>query len=135
MGHSRGIDRELESSDVGDLTVPATDAYSLRLVVNRKLYDRGTLLTASPSSAGLAEESMAMLNPADATPLGIGGSDTGDSTRVKLTSAQGSMTIHATQDATVPKGTVLVHHNRAGSDPGELIGAGATVCEVRVEVS
>ena len=113
-----------------DLTVPATDAYGLRLVVSRTLYDRGTMLVASPSSAGLAPEPFALLNPADAAPLGIE-----DSTRVKLSSARGSITVNAREDASVPKGVVVVHHNLEGADPGELVTAGDTACDIRVEVS
>lgn len=124
-----GLDRELSLPDAGDLTVPATDAYGLRLVVSRTLYDRGTMVAASPSSAGLAPEPVALLSPADATQLGVD-----DSTRVKLSSARGSITVDARGDGSVPRGVVVVHHNLEGADPGELVTAGDIACDVRVEV-
>src|SRR5690606_26644101 len=40
--------------DFAVIDPPSLDAYSLRLVVNRKLYDRGTLVSNSPSLADLA---------------------------------------------------------------------------------
>ncbi|MCZ7628204.1 MAG: molybdopterin-dependent oxidoreductase [Microthrixaceae bacterium] len=125
-----GLERELPLPDSGDPTVPPTDAYGLRLVVARNLYDRGTMMVASPSSSGLAPEPLALLGPADAAPLGIG-----DSTSVKLSSPSGSITVRAREDATVPKGVVVMSHNLEGVDPGELVTAGEIVCDVRVEVS
>ena len=53
------------------VTVPTQNAYSLRLVVSRTLYDHGTLLAHSPSSAGLARSQSVRINPADALPLGV----------------------------------------------------------------
>jgi NADH-quinone oxidoreductase subunit G len=129
-GTVNGSNRELSLPTAGDLTVPATDAYGLRLVVSRTLYDRGTMLVSSPSSAGLAPEPFALLNPADAAPLGVE-----DSTQVKLSSARGSIRVNARADATVPKGVVVVHHNLEGVDPGELVAAGDSACDVRVEVT
>jgi predicted molibdopterin-dependent oxidoreductase YjgC len=125
-----GLTRELSLPAPGDLPVPVTDAYGLRLVVSRTLYDRGTMLAASPSSAGLASEQFALLNPADAAPLGVE-----DSTQVKLSSARGTITVDARADASVSKGVVVVHHNLEGADPSELVASGDTACDVRVEVT
>lgn len=125
-----GLARELSLPAAGDLAVPATDAYGLRLVVSRTLYDRGTILAASPSSAGLAPEPFALISPTDAAPLGVE-----DSTQVKLSSARGSITVNARADASVPRGVVVVHHNLEGAEPSELVASGDTACDVRVEVT
>lgn len=125
-----GTDRELPQPVADPPVPPTTDAYGLRLVVSRKLYDRGTMLVASPSSAGLLSETFALLNPTDAAPLGIE-----DTTRVKLSSASGSITVNACGDVSVPKGVVVVHHNLEGADPGELVTSGDIVCDIRLEVS
>ena len=125
-----GIDRELPIPSVGDLEVPPTDAYSLRLVVARKLYDRGTMLVESPSSAALAPGSVALLNPADAAPLGVE-----EGSRIRLISASGSISIPTVPDESVPKGSVLVHHDLEGADPRELVDISDVVCDVRVEVA
>ena len=47
---------------------PPVDAYSLRLVATRKLYDRGTLVQHSPSLAGLAAGTALRVQPARPRP-------------------------------------------------------------------
>ena len=120
----------LELPATPDVELPAPDSYSLRLVIARKLYDGGTLLAASDSSAGLADDAVALLNPADAAPLGVQ-----NATRVKLTSANGNVTLPARADDSVQRGVVVVHHNLAGADARSLVAAGDTVCDVRAEVA
>ncbi|MCP4435377.1 MAG: NADH-quinone oxidoreductase subunit NuoG [Actinomycetia bacterium] len=112
------------------IEVPPANAYSQRLLVTRTLYDRGTLLAHSPSSAELAPAAVALLSPADAAPLGI---DSG--TRVKVTSQHGTITLPARADASVGRGVAVIHHNLAGGDPGALVNSADAVCDVRVEVA
>ncbi|MFI5043935.1 MAG: NADH-quinone oxidoreductase subunit NuoG [Acidimicrobiales bacterium] len=111
------------------LALPAQNAYSLRLVLSRVLYDGGTLLSQSPSSAGLARTQSARLSPADASPLGVV-----DGQDVKLTSAHGSLTLPAVIDKGVPRGSVALVHNVTGGDATTLMSASDAVCDVRVEV-
>jgi len=110
--------------------VPPANAYTPRLVVNRALYDNGTLLARSPSSAALAAAATVRLSPADAAPLGVEGG-----TRVKLTSQHGTLTLPATVDPAVAKGVVVVRHNLTDGDAGGIVALGDTVCDVRVEVA
>src|SRR5690606_5255819 len=73
---------------------PSPDAYSLRLVVARKLYDRGTLVRSSPSLAELAEPATLRLNPQDFERLGVAaGAD------VRITSPRGNVTVPTVPDA------------------------------------
>lgn len=109
---------------------PALDAYSLRLVTARRLYDRGTMVSHAPSLAGLAGSSVLAVNPDDLTRIGIA-----DGTRVKVTSSRGSLTVPVTFDTTVPVGTVVLNWNLGDPSPRALIDAQATVTEVRVETT
>jgi NADH-quinone oxidoreductase subunit G len=107
---------------------PALDAYSLRLVTYRKLYDQGTLVQAAPSLAGLAFGPAIAANPADLDRLGVGPDD-----RVKMSSAHGSITTTITPDASVPVGTVTMAIGQGDPAPTALIDASSAVTEVRVE--
>ena len=106
------------------------DAYSLRLVTDRRLYDRGTLVASAPSLAGLAAPGVLSANPADLGRLGVAAGD-----RVKVISPTGSITAPVAPDAAVPQGTVVMAWNHDGTSPGEIIDAGAAVTEIRVETT
>ncbi|MEX0767318.1 MAG: NADH-quinone oxidoreductase subunit NuoG, partial [Microthrixaceae bacterium] len=110
--------------------VAPQSSYSLRLVVNRNLYDQGTDIHHCESSAALAPVASVRLSPADAAPLGV---DNG--TKVTVSSPHGSITAQAIVDSGVPKGSAVVRHNLEGADPGVLVDAQDVVCEIRVEVS
>ncbi|MCU1370720.1 MAG: NADH-quinone oxidoreductase, partial [Ilumatobacteraceae bacterium] len=107
---------------------PAVDAYSLRLVTYRKLFDLGTLVQAAPSLAGLAAGPAIAANPADLDRLGVGPDD-----RVKISSARGAITATITADAAIPVGTVAMAVGQGDPSPGALIDATSAVTEIRVE--
>ena len=110
--------------------VAPQSSYSLRLIVNRTLYDQGTEIHHCDSSSGLAPAASVRLSPADAAPLGAE-----DGTRVTVSSPHGSITAEAFVDSGVPKGSAVLRHNLEGADPGLLIDSADVVCEIRVEVS
>jgi NADH-quinone oxidoreductase subunit G len=110
--------------------VAPQSSYSLRLIVNRTLYDQGTEIHHCDSSAGLAPDASVRLSPSDAAPLGVE-----NGTKVTVSSPHGSITAAAIVDSGVPKGSAVVRHNLEGADPGVLVDAGDVVCEIRVEVS
>ena len=112
------------------IEAPALDAYSLRLITYRKLYDHGTHTRNSPSLSGLAGESSLVANPEDLKRLGVTSGDT-----VKVTSSRGSLTTAVTADAVVPPGTVSLPWNLGEPSPSALIDATAAVTEVRVETT
>ena len=107
---------------------PSVDAYSLRLVVTRKLYDRGTLVRSSPSLAELAEPATLRLHPHDFDRLGVGAGDD-----VRIASTKGNVTVPTVSDAGVPRGIAHLHANRAGGRANVLIDGNAPITDVRVE--
>ena len=111
-------------------SAPALDAYSLRLVTTRRLYDRGTLVSHAPSLAGLAVDGVLVANPGDLDRLGVAAGDT-----VKVTSPRGAITTPVQPDETVPPGTVVLSWNQGDPAPSVLIDAGSPVTEVRVETT
>jgi len=107
---------------------PLLDAYSLRLAVTRKLYDRGTLVRSSPSLADLAEPATLRLHPHDFDRLGVGVGDD-----VRVTSNRGNITIPTQPDPGIPRGIALIYANQAGGRANVLIDGNAPVTDVRVE--
>jgi NADH-quinone oxidoreductase subunit G len=107
---------------------PPVDAYSLRLVASRKLYDLGAVTQQSPSLAGLASPTIVRLHPHDFDRLGV---DAG--ANVTLTAATGTITLPAHPDLGVPRGAAAVVVNQPGPAIGTLIDATSAVTEVRVE--
>jgi NADH-quinone oxidoreductase subunit G len=106
------------------------DAYSLRLVTDRRLYDRGTLVGAAPSLAGLAVAGTLSANPTDLGRLGVSVGD-----RVKVTSPKGTIIAPVAPDASIPEGTVVMAWNHEGTSPGALIDVTVAVTEIRVETT
>ena len=114
----------------GSLTTepPPLDAYSLRLVSARTLYDLGVALQRSPALAGLTTEAVLRMNPTDHERLGVpsGG-------QVKVTSARTTLLIDAVADPGVVRGAVALGFNRPGTRAADLIDATTAVTDVRVE--
>ncbi len=86
--------------------VPAPDAYSLRLVSPRRLYDAGVLLEVSGALSTLALPPTVRANPADLERLGLG---TGSAVRVR--SAHGSLVLDAVVADDVPRGVAEIGFN------------------------
>jgi NADH-quinone oxidoreductase subunit G len=116
------------------LPVPKPDAYALRLVAGRRLYDAGSSVTGSPSLTPLVPALVARANPYDLDRLGAG---TGDP--VKVRSARGELTLAALADDGVPRGVVAIDFNVPGGEsaPGNavatLIDSRQPVTDVRLE--
>jgi predicted molibdopterin-dependent oxidoreductase YjgC len=104
------------------------DAYSLRLVATRKLYDRGTLVRHSPSMADLAESATLRLNPAEFEKLGVS-----PGAKVRVTSSRGHLTVPVRPDTAVPLHVAQLNVNAPGGRANVLIDAAAPVTDVRVE--
>jgi predicted molibdopterin-dependent oxidoreductase YjgC len=110
------------------ITPPTLDSYSLRLVVNRRLYDRGTLVSHSPSLAELGGPATLRLNPTDFDRLGVA-----DGEDVRVTSSRGHITVPVSADASVPRGVAALPANGAGGRASVLVDASVPVTDVRVE--
>ncbi len=107
---------------------PPVDAYSLRLVSSRSLYDAGVMSQGSPSLAALAPGARLRANPYDLGRLGL---TTGD--RVRVTSSRGSVFLEAVADAAVLRGSAALTFNQPGEGAADLIDASQPVTDVRVE--
>jgi NADH-quinone oxidoreductase subunit G len=110
--------------------VPAVDAYSFRLVATRVMYDGGTTLAHSPSSAHLAPGTSVALNPVDFAKLGVAAGDD-----VTVTAPKGSLRAPARADAGVPRGAAALTVNQPNASVHSLIDASTIVTDVRVERS
>ncbi len=111
----------------GAIAAPPVDAYALRLLATRKLYDEGTAVQRSPHLAGLAPGTVVRLHPHDFDRLGI---EAGAS--VTVTSPRGAVTLPAHADAGVARGAAAVYVNQTGPSIGSILDAGSVVTEVRV---
>ncbi|NCG22594.1 MAG: hypothetical protein GWP47_00455, partial [Actinobacteria bacterium] len=113
-----------------DVDAPTNDAYSLRLVATRRMYDAGTMLAHSPSSAGLASSVELRLNPTDFDKLGV---DSGSV--VKLISSKGVLMTPVVADLGVPAGSAAIPANSPDANANRLIDGSQPVTDVRVERS
>jgi NADH-quinone oxidoreductase subunit G len=109
---------------------PAADrnSYDYRVVLARRLYDRATATAMSPSLAGLAGDSDARVNPADADKISAP-----EDGVVRLTGARGSVRLRLRPDPAIPRGTVLVPFNR-GTEINAIVDVTAGATDVRIEV-
>ena len=119
--------RVLGFSSPASVDAPAVDAYSLRLVASRKLYDLGTDVQHSPGLAGLVGETVLRLHPLDFDRLGVTAGSV-----VTATSSKGSASFPVQPDPTVARGAAAVALHQAGATVGTLIDATARVTEIRV---
>ena len=115
---------------VAPTKLPAVDAYSLRLVATRKLYDLGTLVQAVPSLAALRPGTVVRINPYDFDRLGVGLGD-----RVVVRSARQTFTLPVTRDPGVPRGAAALVVNQPDVRVTDLIDAHERVTELRIETA
>ena len=116
-----------------DVRLPAAtavpfDRYSYRLVADRRMYDRGSVVSNCPSLASLARAPKLRLNPRDFEHLGCGSDEL-----LRVSSPAGAITVTAAADDRVPPAVAALAVNAGDADPGELIDIDAAVCEIRVE--
>ncbi len=110
-------------------TPPVRDAYSLRLVSGRALYDPLTVSVAkTPSLASLPRRASLRVNPFELERLGVTSGQT-----VHLSSPRGAVTVAAVADRAVPRGTASLAFNLSSPGAADLIDASAVVTEVRLE--
>ncbi len=114
------------------MTPEPTDAYSLRLVVARRLYDLGTTAASSNAIAGLADGPALFVHPTDLSRIGV--ANVGDD--VLVTSARATITLPVRTDPSVAPGTAFIPFAQGGPEnPAALIDANAVVTDVRVETT
>ena len=110
--------------------VPPVDAYGLRLVATRRMYDRGTLVQHVPSLAGLAPKAVLAVNPYDFDRVGVeSGSD------VQVVSSVGEMDMPVVADPGVPRGTAAFGYNYPDLDVRDLVDPDAVVTDLRIQTT
>jgi anaerobic selenocysteine-containing dehydrogenase len=126
------------SNVAGDINpvIPMPDTYSLRLVVDRTIYDNGAAVRGTEALRALVPTSVLRVNPHDLTRIGVtsGGA-------VRLTSARGSEVIAVVAEAAVPRGCVALRHGTLvttnASDSANvgnwIVDSEQVVVEVRME--
>jgi NADH-quinone oxidoreductase subunit G len=107
---------------------PAPDAYALRLVVGRKLYDKGRIVSETPVFAPLGPDRALRVNPHDLAALGV---EAG--TLVRITGVRGALEHPVVSDAAVPAGVAFMPFLADGTGAATLIDTGSLVTDVRVE--
>jgi len=108
---------------------PRLDAYAVRLVSARKLYDAGAMVQHCSSLAHLAPRTRLRMSAHDLDRLGI---HTGD--RVKISSSRGSATTEVELADGLPRGSAALTFNAPGdADAADLIDATEPVTQLRVE--
>ena len=109
-------------------SLPPVDAYSLRLVSARRMYDRGTLVQNASSLAGLAPTAALSVNPYDFSRVGV---ETGAD--VKVISNVGEMDVPVVADPGVPRGTAAFGYNYPDLDVRDLLDPDAVVTDLRIQ--
>ncbi len=111
-----------------EINLPPLDAYSLRLVAGRMLYDEGWATAKSPSLANLVKPPVMRANQRDLDRLGV---STGG--QVRVTGSHASFIINVQADAGVPAGSAWMPVNVAADDARALIDSSGPVTDVRIE--
>ncbi len=107
---------------------PARDAYALRLVVGRTLYDDGRLVSETPLLQRLVAEPCLRVSPSDLARIGV---DSGG--QVKVTSTRGSQVVAVRADVGVPAGIACMDFSADALGAALLVDAGQPVVDLRVE--
>jgi NADH-quinone oxidoreductase subunit G len=108
--------------------VEPRDAYALRLVVGRKLYDGGRVTSCSPSLAPLTAEPVVLVHRADRDRIGVP-----DGTPVRFTSSRGTVTLPVQADAATPQGVAFLALDPREPGAADLIDLDTAVTDLRVE--
>ena len=108
---------------------PKLDAYKLRLVAGRKLYDAGVMVSMAPSLAPLAAPPVVRLHPTDLERLGVASGG-----QVRLRASKLTVdSIEVEADPNQPRGTAGVPFNVSGLDTASLLSADEAVVEIAIE--
>ena len=108
--------------------VPPRDAYGLRLVCSRKLYDGGVTVSQTPALASLRAETALRVHPVDLERVGV---ESG--TEVEVHSERGALRLPIVADAGVGRHNAVLLFPSPSYDVGALINSAAAVTDVRIE--
>jgi predicted molibdopterin-dependent oxidoreductase YjgC len=117
--------------EFGDPVVaPSPDGYGLRLVVDRKLWDLGTMVQHSASLRALADPVAVHLSAHDLDSLGV---DEGAPVTVEWSG--GRVSLPVALDGGLPRGAARIPFRLPGFDVGKLVDSSDLVSEIRVTAS
>lgn len=114
--------------DVGRVSVEDARGYPYTLVLGDVLFDRGALMTRSPTIADLAGEPWALIHPQDAAALGT---VEGDS--VVISSRRGSVAVRARISSSIRAGEVYLPRGYDAAPANRLVDAREPVTHVQVQ--
>jgi NADH-quinone oxidoreductase subunit G len=120
--------RQFDALPQAAATEQPPNSYDYRVVVSRKLYDRAVGTSNSPSLATLAPGPGAHIHPLDLDRVGVA-----EGTDVKLVGVRGSIVLPLIADEAVQRGTLWAPFNQEGADITDLVDAGASVTDIRIE--
>jgi len=106
------------------------DAYSLRLVSGRVLYDDGLMVTQSPSLAPLTPGPRLLVSRRDFDRVGVT-----PGTTVRVTTGKGHANVPLEPDDGTPDGVAFLAFNQPGAGAADLIEVGEPITVVRVETT
>jgi len=109
-------------------TAGTHSSYDLRLVVSRRMYDKGASTAHSPSLVGLAQRNVLRVNSADLARIGVA-----SGVSVRATSAKASVSVTVEADDSVGRGVAHLTFNAPGINAGDLIDVNASVNDIKVE--
>jgi NADH-quinone oxidoreductase subunit G len=107
------------------------DAYSLRLVAARTLYDAGRTVASSPSLAALARGPALVVHPTDLSRVGV----VDEGATVRVTSARATIELPVWTDTAIAPGTCFIPFAQGEPGANDLIDVSAPVTELRVETT
>ena len=117
---------------IARVDVPLADAYALRLVLARRLYDRGIAMQGSPALSALVGETSLLVHPSDLDRLGL---ESG--ARVKVRAPRADFELDVVTDDTVLRGTCVVPVGTLSHDGtnvvAQLIDPLSAVSQLRLE--
>ena len=116
-------DRQFGSSEV-----PGRDAYALRLVTGRTLYDGGRAVASSPSIVALVRDAALLVSASDLTRIGVAEGDA-----VKVTSSRTTLTLPVRVDPRLSAGVARLAFTPGAPGAADLIDSSQMVTDVRVE--
>jgi len=116
------------SRDVATPGRPGRDAYALRLVSSRVLYDGGVLAAATPAFGSLVPAGELRVHHSERDRIGVADADV-----VRITSAHGQLELPVRADDSVMPGTAVLAWNLPERPAATLVDAGDAVTDLRVE--
>ncbi|NNF55938.1 MAG: NADH-quinone oxidoreductase subunit NuoG [Acidimicrobiales bacterium] len=109
--------------------IPPADDYGLRLVVDRKLWDNGTMTLAAASLKGQVGDAVMSVSPADLARLRI---PSGNEASVAVGGGD-ARTVVVMSDPRVPVGAAHVPFHLNGVDASDFLVTGQPVIDIRIQ--